>query len=71
MGKSTVATWMKAAGYQTAVVGKYLNGYGVGQHEYVPPGWDSWQVMTKLLYYGPWFSIDGKLVKYPSTVYQV
>ncbi|MBI2359373.1 MAG: sulfatase [Deltaproteobacteria bacterium] len=40
---STVATWLKAAGYTTALMGKYLNGYtGKGQETYVPPGWDEW-----------------------------
>ena len=41
---STLATWLQAAGYRTALFGKYLNGYTnptVGRG-YVPPGWDEW-----------------------------
>ena len=38
--KSTVATWLDGAGYETALVGKYLNGYEA-QHG-TPPGWDNW-----------------------------
>jgi len=35
---STLATWLHAAGYQTALVGKYLNDYNrISDHE--PPGW--------------------------------
>jgi N-acetylglucosamine-6-sulfatase len=37
--KSTVATWLDEAGYRTALVGKYLNGY---DYRYVPSGWDRW-----------------------------
>ena len=52
---STLATWLRDAGYQTAFIGKYLNGYnatkdlnGDGQIDdsergYVPPGWTYWQ----------------------------
>ncbi len=37
---STVATWLESEGYQTALIGKYLNGYAKGNDEtYVPPGW--------------------------------
>lgn len=39
---STVATWLSAAGYQTAYVGKYLNHYGEVRPALVPPGWDEW-----------------------------
>ena len=40
---STVATWLKGAGYRTALVGKYINGYPHGAaDDYVPPGWDYW-----------------------------
>ena len=40
----TVATVLRAAGYRTGYVGKYLNEYpGDGLPDtYVPPGWDYW-----------------------------
>jgi arylsulfatase A-like enzyme len=40
--QSTVATWLDGAGYRTAYIGKYMNGYGGA---YVPPGWDEWYVL--------------------------
>ena len=48
--RTTLATVLHGGGYQTALVGKYLNGYA-RQHvhgstrpslHYVPPGWDQW-----------------------------
>lgn len=42
---ATVATWLKAAGYHTALLGKYLNGYPGGDPSYVPPGWDEWHAV--------------------------
>ncbi|MFF0345285.1 sulfatase [Kribbella sp. NPDC004875] len=46
---STFATALQKAGYHTAMMGKYLNGYQPdgtvdGQDNYVPPGWDDWFV---------------------------
>ncbi len=41
---STVATWLHDAGYETGLIGKYLNGYPFGFAPYVPPGWDRWLV---------------------------
>lgn len=38
---STIATALDAAGYRTALIGKYMNGYG-GSGVHVPPGWDRW-----------------------------
>jgi arylsulfatase A-like enzyme len=38
----TFATSLRAIGYRTALMGKYLNGYEA-QGGYVPPGWTNWQ----------------------------
>src|SRR3954452_12981352 len=43
---NTLATWMRRAKYRTAMVGKYLNGYGVLFPTEVPPGWSQWFAMT-------------------------
>jgi N-acetylglucosamine-6-sulfatase len=39
----TFATSLQGAGYRTAMMGKYLNGYRP-KDRYVPPGWNDWQV---------------------------
>ena len=42
--RSTIATWLHEAGYTTAYMGKYLNGYGEKKPtRYVPSGWDVWR----------------------------
>ncbi len=75
---STIATWMKDAGYATAYYGKYLNDYEDLRPEgYVPPGWDEWGVFfgknlnynedTGSLQYFFDFSMseNGEIVEYP------
>ena len=42
---SNVATWLKAAGYRTGLLGKYLNGYPNGAPAHVPSGWDEWHAV--------------------------
>ncbi len=42
--QSTFATALAAAGYRTAFMGKYLNGYQPEQHDPIPPGWSHWVV---------------------------
>ena len=52
--RSTIAVWLRRAGYKTALVGKYLNGYGIedGVPEAlpdareIPPGWTEWFALT-------------------------
>ncbi|WP_268919725.1 sulfatase-like hydrolase/transferase [Paractinoplanes ovalisporus] len=41
--KDTFATALRDHGYRTAMMGKYLNGYGPGEHG-VRPGWTDWAV---------------------------
>jgi len=49
---STIATWLKTAGYRTGLFGKYLNGYLGPNNTYVPPGWDDWRgILTEDVYY--------------------
>jgi N-acetylglucosamine-6-sulfatase len=43
---NTLAVWLRQAKYRTAMVGKYLNGYGVGNLRFVPPGWSQWFALT-------------------------
>jgi arylsulfatase A-like enzyme len=64
--RSTVATWLRGAGYHTALFGKYLNGY---EGTYVPPGWEHWAAIAGEaspydLYYKYKLNVDGKLVPY-------
>jgi N-acetylglucosamine-6-sulfatase len=47
--RSTFAVALQRQGYDTALMGKYLNGYEPGATEggrkpYVPPGWSEWDV---------------------------
>src|SRR5688572_6143129 len=61
---STLATWLDGAGYETALVGKYLNGYDPTKISYVPPGWDRWVAFATSIvgggtYYNYALSVDG------------
>ncbi len=44
-GRSTLATWFQSAGYRTAHIGKYLNGYFT-RSPFIPKGWDDWRVFV-------------------------
>lgn len=65
----TLATRLDAAGYETALIGKYLNGYsGAGGGEAsIPPGWDYWVAGTDHQAYSGFnyvLNVNGKLVKH-------
>ncbi|MCG5216329.1 sulfatase family protein [Streptosporangium soli] len=66
--RSTMGTWLKAAGYRTGLMGKYLNHYPGRKVEatHVPPGWDDWQVPVKRLYneFGYTLNENGTLRQY-------
>lgn len=68
--KVTVGTIMQDAGFETFLVGKYLNGYSDKHASHVPKGWDHWHGMTDTAYFGPHFSANGDLLKLPKSVYQ-
>lgn len=68
---STIATWLKAGGYRTALFGKYLNGYPRDAPEtYIPPGWDDWFGHLSDLedgrYYNYWMNDNGNVLRYGS-----
>jgi arylsulfatase A-like enzyme len=52
----TIAAALHDAGYRTALIGKYLNGYPWEGSPLVPPGWDRWfaklNASDDTLYYG-------------------
>ena len=63
---STIATWLKDAGYATSFVGKYLNDYqAIKRH--IPPGWDRWAAVASqptAEYYDYTLNENGSLVQY-------
>jgi len=66
---STIATWLHDAGYHTALVGKYLNGYTPDQVSWVPPGWDRWNALALKednsdFYYDYTMSLNGTAATY-------
>jgi N-acetylglucosamine-6-sulfatase len=65
---STLATWLHDAGYQTALFGKYLNGYPMGHDvDVVPSGWDRWAAGIDHAAYGEFdylLNEDGRIVAY-------
>lgn len=58
----TIATRLQDAGYDTALIGKYLNGYPWKKGaDYVPAGWDRWvSLQGEPDYYDYTLSIDGR-----------
>jgi arylsulfatase A-like enzyme len=63
-----LGVWMHNAGYETALVGKYINSYTADWvHHAIPPGWDDWQVMDSSpmeAYYNYSINENGRLVHY-------
>jgi N-acetylglucosamine-6-sulfatase len=67
----SLGPWLKSAGYRTALVGKYLNGYAWGTGDgCVPPGWDEWHghlaAMEDGRYFNYWMNHNGEVVRYGS-----
>ena len=65
--QDTLAVWLQQAGYRTAFVGKYLNGYGVDGGAGVPPGWSEWKALiepTTQAYFDYELNEDGEITRY-------
>jgi N-acetylglucosamine-6-sulfatase len=63
---STLATWLQAAGYETSLVGKYMNEYGVGRAD-VRPGWTDWHGLLLRRadsYYGYELNSNGRTARF-------
>jgi arylsulfatase A-like enzyme len=63
---STIQRYLQDAGYLTAIVGKFLNGWDPGE---TPPFWDRWAIQSHPPlgsgYFGSTFGVDGSLVEIP------
>ena len=55
-GHDTLPMWLQGSGYQTAHIGKYLNGYGdlVNGPAKAPPGWSEWHGTVDPTTYRMW-----------------
>jgi arylsulfatase A-like enzyme len=63
-GSETLPVWLQRAGYHTAHIGKYLNGYENSEVG-VPPGWSEWHGSKRTyLFYGYSLLEDGEEVVY-------
>ena len=40
--ESNVGPWLQQAGYRTALLGKYMNNFPLGDDTFIPPGWNEW-----------------------------
>jgi N-acetylglucosamine-6-sulfatase len=64
---NTLPVWLQRAGYYTAHIGKYLNGYGTRNPTEVPPGWSEWRGSvdpTTYRFYGYTLNEGGKLTTF-------
>jgi len=62
---STLAVWLKRAGYHTAHIGKYLNGYGKkGAEREIPAGWSEWHGGINLSFVNHSLNQNGKIVSF-------
>jgi arylsulfatase A-like enzyme len=57
-----LAVWLSRAGYRTALIGKYLNGYFANPVE--PPGWTEWNAAVGAAVYDYALNQNGQIVHY-------
>ena len=52
--RNALPVWLHNAGYRTAHLGKFLNGYGDQEAADVPPGWSDWHATVDYSTYRMW-----------------
>jgi arylsulfatase A-like enzyme len=65
--ENALPVWLQDAGYQTALIGKYLNNYPTNAgRNYVPPGWSDWHAFQygDHFYYDYTMNENGELIEY-------
>lgn len=65
--EDALPVWLNNEGYQTALIGKYLNNYPTNAgRNYVPPGWSEWSAFQygNHYYYDYAMNENGELVEY-------
>jgi N-acetylglucosamine-6-sulfatase len=70
---NSLPVWLEGAGYATAHIGKYLNGYGSELPADVPPGWTEWYGAVDRSTYRMWgytLNENGALHPYGSAFEQ-
>jgi arylsulfatase A-like enzyme len=66
---NTLPVWLQRAGYYTAHLGKYLNGYGTRNPTEIPPGWSEWHGSvdpSTYRYFGYTLNENGTLATFGS-----
>jgi N-acetylglucosamine-6-sulfatase len=64
---AALPVWLRRAGYFTAHLGKFLNGYGDQEPADVPPGWSDWRATVDYSTYSMWgytLNENGRLRTY-------
>jgi N-acetylglucosamine-6-sulfatase len=65
--RETLPVWLQRAGYNTLMLGKYLNEYDKPETRgYLPPGWTQWQVPVVGVYNYRSFTMNenGRFIRY-------
>ena len=63
----TLPVWLQRAGYDTIMLGKYLNGFPApGGESYIPPGWTDWRVPVSGIYnfWNYTLNVNGQMTPY-------
>jgi arylsulfatase A-like enzyme len=67
--ENSIAVRLQENGYRTALIGKYLNGYGRDDQTHVPPGWDEWYAkLGRYEYYDYELNENGEVVSYGNDI---